>query len=55
MTSASSGVELALAHELLDQRVVARQPLELTVAIAVQARVADVADRDLVAGDERRR
>ena len=37
--------ELALAPHLLDQRVVAGQPLELAAAQAVGAAVADVADR----------
>ena len=40
------GREAALAHELLDQRVIDGQPLELAVAQAVAARVADVDDRD---------
>jgi hypothetical protein len=40
--------ELALAHELLDERVVVGQTLEVAVAQAVEAAVADVGDRDLV-------
>ena len=39
--------ELALAPHLLDQRVVAGQPLELAAAQPVGAAVADVADRHL--------
>ena len=40
--------ELALAPHLLDQRVVAGEPLELAAAQAVGAAVADVADRHLL-------
>ena len=46
--------EPALAAELLDQRVVLGQPLELAVAEEVGAAVADVAERDLVVADHRR-
>ena len=41
--------ELAAAHELADERVVLRQLLELAVADAVGARVADVAEGDRAA------
>ena len=45
------GRELALAHELLDERVVVGQALEAAVAQAVRAAVADVGDRELVLAD----
>ena len=41
------GRELPGSHELVDERVVARALLELAVAQAIQARVADVCDRQL--------
>ena len=43
--------DLAGALELGDQRVVARELLELAVAQAVGAAVADVAEADLAVGD----
>nr|WP_230316180.1 hypothetical protein [Conexibacter sp. W3-3-2] len=47
------GRELALADELVDERVVARQPLEAAVPQQVQAAVADVRDRQLLLADVR--
>ena len=47
------GRQLALAAQLLDQRVVARQLAQLAVAEEVRAAVADVHDADLVARDQR--
>ena len=52
-TSASSGESSPAADELGDERVVVGQLLELAVADAVGARVADMADRDAVVLDER--
>ena len=49
------GREPALAAQLLDERVVARQLAQLAVAKQVGAAVADVHDRDLVAVHEQRR
>ena len=50
--------QLAAAHELLDERVVAREPRQLAVAQQVGTAVADVRERQLVAvevgGGERR-
>ena len=54
-SSASSRRELALAAQLLDERVVARQLAQLAVAEQVGAAVADVDDADLVVVDEQRR
>ena len=45
------GRELALAHELLDERVVVGQALEGPVAQAVEAAVADVGDGEVVLAD----
>ena len=45
------GRELALAHELLDERVVVGQALEGPVAQAVEAAVADVGDGQVVLAD----
>jgi hypothetical protein len=50
--------EAALAHELLDERVVVREALEPPVAQAVEAAVADVRDGELGladVGDRQRR
>ena len=47
MLSRLLGGELALSHELLDQRVILRQPRELTVAEQVGAAVADMGDRQV--------
>ena len=49
------GRELAAAHELGDERVVVGQLLELAVADAVGARVADVAERDVPVARRRAR
>ncbi len=45
------GLQPALAHQLLDERVIGRQALELAVAPAVAAAVADVGDRHVVLAD----
>ena len=54
-SSASSRREPALAAQLLDERMVARQLAQLAVAEQVCAAVADVHDRHLVPVDEQRR
>ena len=46
---ASSGESLPLRSELVDERVVVGELLELAAAQTVRARVADVADRDRAA------
>ena len=45
--------EPPLAAQLLDERVIARQPLQLTIAEHVRAAVANMAEADLLARDQR--
>ncbi|CAB4881952.1 unannotated protein [freshwater metagenome] len=47
--------QAALTDELLDERMIAREPLERTVTQAVAARVADVHQRDVVGAHMKRR